>query len=257
MMSWSTASVLRHVLMSVRRRCESISNLHLTSSGTGSGGNGRSLTHLPAVIYGHIQSYFETDVISSLVLVNKSMNRLVINYIKTHLFDIEFETILVSDLPVNSSDQSTSSKPPRDLLDKASASALTIIQHHCNGTVRRLILPWRSSWNQFAAKLGLVTNNGDVVASAITRIDAFVMTIIKQNHQSIMEVVHWGSHTSPLHLTLMSTCPRLMKWEAPDTDYFHQCMIDLKQLYQMCPMLSHLLLTGTENSTDLKWMKGD
>jgi hypothetical protein len=96
MMSWSTATLLRHVLMSVRRRCESISNLHLTSSGTGSGGNGRSLTHLPTVIYGHIQSYFETDVISSLVLVNKSMNRLVINYIKTHPFDI----ILVAELPI-------------------------------------------------------------------------------------------------------------------------------------------------------------
>jgi hypothetical protein len=112
-----------------------------------------------------------------------------------------------------------------------------------------LILPWRLSRNQFAENFG--GTNGDVVLP-IKRLDAFVMTIIKQNHQSITEI-HWGSHTSPLHLTLMSTCPRLMKWKAPDTE----SMSDLKQLYQMCPMLSHLSISCTETSDDLKWMKGD
>jgi hypothetical protein len=269
--------------MSVRRKCESfttstseskllvpLTTTITTESDDGSGSGHRcssGLAGLPTVLYGHIQSYLYTDDISNIILVDKSINRMVINYIKSHPFDIECE-FLEGTLAEGSSPLRRKSEIERDLLSIPSLSALTIIARHCHAaTVRRLKLPWRVS-RQYFAKRSLDHDDSssggiDEVAAAMTatpRIDPLIMTIIKQNHQSIMEVSRWGSHFDNDHLTLMSTCPRLIKWDSRSPNNNCHRMKDLQQLYQMCPMLSHLQLTGLEaldKDGNLEWMNGN
>jgi hypothetical protein len=214
---------------------------HVSLVTTNNDNNDRhGLTRLPADIWGHIQSYFYIDEITLLGLINKLILKTIMNSITSRPFDIVCDPHgrdSTGDLPL------------------VSLNALTMIQHNCYGTVRRLKLPtpWSSSSFRDREKF-----------SFSRQTDALIEVIITQNRQSLLEVVQFGSHVNSKHITLMSTCPRLMKWQPRHKVQLCQNLDEMEPLYRSCTQLSHLsvasewnMLSRVEPSTPLAWMKGN
>jgi hypothetical protein len=95
---------------------------------------------------------------------------------------------------------------------------------------------------------------------AMAKVDQLILNIIENNHRSLIQIIMFGSYSNSSHMRVMSTCERLVKWDARSSLHSRPSHDDLKRLYQSCRHFSHLSLSKTRDPNygdqDKSWMKG-